>query len=61
VVIKAIVKSPSGKVSIATCARECAELPEKLKRNDVAKILKKLVLEKWLTDVNKFPLTILQL
>jgi hypothetical protein len=50
-VIKTIIKSPSGKVSKASCIRDCNELPEKIKRNDVMKIVKKLVREGWLCEV----------
>ncbi|XP_059474972.1 non-structural maintenance of chromosomes element 1 homolog [Neocloeon triangulifer] len=50
-VIKAVCKSPSGKVSVSACARECADLPDKIKRNDVTKILQKLISQNWLCEV----------
>ncbi|CAB3362340.1 Hypothetical predicted protein [Cloeon dipterum] len=50
--IKTIVSSPNGRVSKAACAMSCADLPEKIKREDLTKVLQKLIHENWLIELN---------
>ncbi|XP_065342532.1 non-structural maintenance of chromosomes element 1 homolog isoform X2 [Cloeon dipterum] len=51
-IVRSIVSSSHGKVTVATCARDCAELPDKIKRADVVKALETLLRENWLIEVD---------